>query len=265
MFLTITLNKLQMKFTYLMIFLCVSVYSQKSIKITYEQLTSFRDGFFEGLPDSSREQTKKAMTSPMTFELFNNDKISLFKSAEVKDILIPSTEPSQAGVIDRGTVLKLPEVWIMKDFKTEKTFAKRNIEEKNYYIQESFRKEEFIFTNEQKIIESFKCKRAYSLPKNKPNDTIKYWYTDEIPIFDGPYYTVGIPGLILKYERKNRVVYATKIEFFDKIITIDGLTKNIPIVTQKEFEIIKEKNTEPKSYTDENGRKIKTSTQVIKP
>ena len=90
MFLTITLNKLQMKFTYLMIFLCVSVYSQKSIKITYEQLTSFRDGFFEGLPDSSREQTKKAMTSPMTFELFNNDKISLFKSAEVKDILIPS-------------------------------------------------------------------------------------------------------------------------------------------------------------------------------
>jgi GLPGLI family protein len=243
----------------------MNIYAQKSVKVTYEQITTFREGFFDAIPENTREQTKKAMTSPVTFELLNNDEVSLFKTADFKDILIPATGITEVGTIDQGTVLKLPEVWILKDFKKQKTLAKRNIGEKNYYIVEDFQKEDFIFTNEIQTIENYKCKMAYSFPKNKPNDTIKHWYTDDIPVFDGTYYTVGIPGLILKYERKNRVVYATKIEFFDYKINIKSTDKNTPLVSEKEFETIREKGDESKSYTDENGHKVSTSTIKIAP
>lgn len=254
-----------MKEIFIFLLFTMSLSAQKSIKVTYEQVTTFREGFFEAIPESTREQTRKAMTSPITFELLNNDEVSLFRTADSKDILIPATGIAEVGTIDRGTILKLPEVWILKDFKKQKTFEKRSIAEKNYYLTEDFQKEDFIYTDEEQIIENYKCKMAYSFPKNKPNDTIKHWYTDEIPVFDGTYYTVGIPGLILKYERKNRVVYATKIEFFDKKINIEGLDKETPLVSEQKFKAIREKGDETKSSTDKNGNTINTTTIKIAP
>jgi GLPGLI family protein len=252
-----------MKITYALLLFCITIYAQKSVKVTYEQVTTFREGFFDAIPENEREQTKKLMTSPLVFELYNNDDLSLFKSADVADINFPSTSVPEIGVENRGTIFKMPSIWILKNYEQRKTFNKSVVFDITYYVENEFRVEEFIFTNEVQIIEKNKCKMAYMLPKNRLNDTIKYWYADGIPISDGPYYTVGIPGLVLKYERKNRIIYATKIEFFDKKINIEGLDKSISTISEGEHKSLKENANKPQSYTDEKGTKVTTGSLKI--
>lgn len=73
-----------------------------------------------------------------------------------------------------------------------------------------------------KIINGYKCTKAVSVIKNK-----KYvaWFTEEIPISNGPYVFGGLPGLILQMECRDRVSYS---------FTMIGLTKSVqPLVLTK--------------------------------
>jgi GLPGLI family protein len=73
-----------------------------------------------------------------------------------------------------------------------------------------------------KIIKGYKCLKAVSVVKNK-----KYvaWFTEDIPISNGPYVFGGLPGLILQLECRDRVSYS---------FTMIGLTKSVqPLVLTK--------------------------------
>lgn len=72
------------------------------------------------------------------------------------------------------------------------------------------------------IIKGYRCSKAYCIMKNK-----KYvaWFTEEIPISNGPYVFGGLPGLILQLECRDRVSYS---------FTMIGLTKSVqPLVLTK--------------------------------
>ncbi|UQD55331.1 GLPGLI family protein [Flavobacterium sp. K5-23] len=227
--------------------------AQQSIKVTYEQVTIYHDNFFNNFQEHERETIKKIFTTPQQFELINNGDYSTYESLKVKDKTILSNIPTTDEDINQGTIVKIPKTYILKNYSNNKSYTKTEIDEKEYYTERPFPEDEFIFTSDEKVIDNYKCKLAYQLPKLKPTDTIKYWYTQEIPVFDGPYYTAKIPGLVIRYERKQRVIYATKIEFFDKKIILDKLDRKIPLISDIEYEKIKEEDLKPKNYTDENG------------
>lgn len=227
--------------------------AQQSIKVTYEEVNIYPESFFNAFQEHERETIKNAFTTPKLFKLTNSGDVSIYESLEVKDKTIPSNISNTKEEINQGTIVKSVKTWIFKNYNTQKTITKSNIDEKEYYTESIFPNEDFIFTDEEKVIDNYKCKLAYHLPNLKPTDTIKYWYTQEIPVYDGPYYTAKIPGLVIRYERKQRVIYATKIEFFDTKIIIDELNKKIPLISEIEYKKLKLEALKPKTYTDENG------------
>ena len=236
--------------------------AQKSIKITYEQKSMYSDAFFNQIPEGSRESFRTILAKPSYFELINNGDYSLFKSINLKEEAVPSTEISTKTVIHQGTIFTPLKVFILKDFSSGISTECAVIKEKEYYVQKSFSKEALFNDNKSKVIDGYMCKSAYAL--NTANDTIRYWYTQDIPVIDGPFSMHDIPGLILSVESKNRIVYATKIEFFDKKLVLETIPKNAEFITKEELVIKRVDALKAESYTDEFGAKHETHSIHIK-
>lgn len=236
--------------------------AQQSVKITYEQKIFYSDAFFSQIPGGASEEFKAAFRKPKTFELINNGDNSLFQSTIEKEIVIPSTEANSETSINKGTFIKPFNVWILKDFTKQSIIKSATVEDQEYYVEQPFLVEDIIYDKRTKVIDGYTCLSAFTV--SAKNDTIQYWYTQEIPIIDGPFTMTAIPGLVLSTESKKKVVYVTKIEFFDKKVVVDGVNKKIPFVTELELKNKIEESRKPKSYTDEFGKKFESNSIIIK-
>ena len=236
--------------------------AQKSVKVSYEQKIYYADSFFNQLPENDRGMMRIALSKPTYFELINNGDFSLFKSVNLREEIIASKEVNTETYINKGTIIKPRTVWILKNF-TKKFFVEStHVKEQEYYVEQPFLIEELKYDKRVKVIDGYKCMSAYST--NTTNDTIQYWYTQEIPIIDGPFAPTTIPGLVLSVESKKKIQYATKIEFFDKKLIIDGINKQTPIITNKDLQNKIQESRKPKSYTDEFGKKHESHSVIIK-
>lgn len=236
--------------------------AQQSVKITYEQKIFYSDSFFSQIPGGASEEFKAAFRKPKTFELINNGDNSLFQSTIEKEIVIPSTEANSETSINKGTFIKPFNVWILKDFTKQSIIKSTTVEDQEYYVEQPFMVEDIIYDKRSKVIDGYTCLSAFTV--SAKNDTIQYWYTQKIPIIDGPFTMTAIPGLVLCTESKKKVIYVTKIEFFDKKLVIDGVNKNTSFVTELELKNKIEESRKPKSFTDEFGKKLESNTVIIK-
>jgi GLPGLI family protein len=249
-------------FLFFAVLFFTSMFAQKSIKISYEQKFLYADTFFNQFPEGDREGYKAFFSKPTSFELINNGDFSLFKSINLKEEIIPSKEVSTATSINRGTMIKPFKVWILKDFTKQSSVSSTKVDDKEYYTEKPFSVEELKYDKRVKVIDGYTCMSAYSV--SAVNDTIQYWYTQEIPIVDGPFLMNTIPGLVLSMESKKRVVYVTKIEFFDKKLELDTIDKKISFISLGDLAKMKEEALKPKSYVDELGAKHSTNSIQIK-
>jgi GLPGLI family protein len=236
--------------------------AQQSVKITYEQKIFYSDAFFSQIPGGASEEFKAAFRKPKTFELINNGDNSLFQSIMEKEIIIPSSEANSETSINKGTFIKPFNVWILKDFTKQSIIKSATVKDQEYYVEQPFMVEDIIYDKRTKVIDGYTCLSAFTV--SAKNDTIQYWYTQEIPIIDGPFTMTAIPGLVLSTESKKKVVYVTKIEFFDKKVVVDGVNKKIPFITELELKNKIEESRKPKSYTDEFGKKFESNSIIIK-
>lgn len=236
--------------------------AQQSVKITYEQKIFYSDAFFSQIPGGASEEFKAAFRKPKTFELINNGDNSLFQSTIEKEIVIPSTEANSETSINKGTFIKPFNVWILKDFTKQSIIKSATVEDQEYYVEQPFLVEDIIYDKRTKVIDGYTCLSAFTV--SAKNETIQYWYTQEIPIIDGPFTMTAIPGLVLSTESKKKVVYVTRIEFFDKKVVVDGVNKKIPFITELELKNKIEESRKPKSFTDEFGKKLESNTVIIK-
>ncbi len=70
-----------------------------------------------------------------------------------------------------------------------------------YYKYENEEKINWKILNETKTISTYKCRKAVGKYRNK---NITAWYTEEIPISEGPYTFKGLPGLVIEaYDDKD--------------------------------------------------------------
>jgi GLPGLI family protein len=237
-------------------------YAQKSIKVSYEQRILYSDSFFNQLPEQDREEFRVVLSKPNRFELTNNGDFSLFKSLDLKEEVIASKEVNTATSINKGTSIKPFKVWVLKDFTKQSNVSCTEVEDKEYYVEKPFSVEELKYDKKVKVIDGYTCMSAFSV--SSTNDTIQYWYTQEIPVIDGPFIMNTIPGLILSIESKKKLVYVTKIEFFDKKLEIETINKKVSFVIEADLVKLKNEALKSKSYTEENGGKHSTHSIQIK-
>ncbi len=235
--------------------------AQKTIKVSYEQKFIYNDSFFNQIPEDSREELKSFMTAPTYLQLTNNGDLSLYESVNTKEKVIASNEKSTATHQNLGMILKPFKVWFLKDFKKESSISSTTVSNEEYFVEAPFEKEVLHYDGKTKIIDGYNCLSAYALRSNK--DTIQYWYTQDIAVIDGPMTPIDIPGLVLSMESNKKVVYATKIEFFDDM-PIAPVPNNAIFISKKELDILQAKYLEPQSYVDDAGVKHESYSVRIK-
>lgn len=207
------------------LFSCCFCWAQQSIRVTYECRSKFS---YYGSPE--KEIANKAL-----YQLTNNGLLSEFKSIETID----KQQIMQMGKTATDTmiihVLHVNKGVDIKDYDLEMNFVKAELDGKLYFYSDKFKNATLNFKTELKKIDKYTCKLVEGV-NPIDNSPIKFWYTDEIPLADGPItYWMDLPGLILHVEYPLMEFYAVKIEFFDKILPISKFPDNTSFITRNEY------------------------------
>jgi GLPGLI family protein len=228
--------------------------AQQSVRVTYESVRLFPNSFLNSLSESQRTSLKESQKKPYVATLTNVGDESLYMSFEKKNDTIAGKDTGSKENVDKGIIMKGQKFWRLKNFKDKTQVGLVNIDNNDYYIKKQIEEPKIYFTNKDLQIGKYLCKYAYSI-NEKQNDTIKYWYTDEIPIDDGPKNVIGFPGLVLKIETKNSMEYAVKVEFFKEKIIFDKPKNFNKTITQDEYLKLKNEAEKPKTFFNAEGNK----------
>ena len=231
-----------------------SIFAQNSVQVTYETIRTFPESFFNNIPADQREAFKVNFSKPIYSQLTNNGEFSLHESINEKEILISAPVSQSANEMNLGTKILKKNMWNLKDLKNNKIYIEVNVSEKKYYLEKAIVNPVIVYTNKHIMIDKYKCKEAYVLSTKTPTDTIKYWIATDIPVNDAPVNELGFTGLVLKYQTKNAVQYATKIEFFDKKILLPQLDKKIPLIDEDNFKKLRSDSLKTRTFIDAEGR-----------
>ncbi len=112
---------------------------------------------------------------------------------------------------------KIMDKLYYKDFKAKKIFIEQFYSEK-IKIADSLPVLSWeILDEEPQTILGYSCKKAKVLDFGKE---VYAWYTEDIPISDGPGKFVGLPGLILKIKSQSKEIIANKVNLIQEKIDI---------------------------------------------
>jgi GLPGLI family protein len=236
------------------------LHAQQSVRITYESKTIYPDSYLRTFSESQKAAFDEAQKRPFYATLTNNGEESLYMSVNrKKDEVLQGKDTGNEYDIDKGIILKTPKYWRLKNYKEKNIIYLSIIDEKEYYYKKQIVEPQLYFTDKTLNVDKYLCNNAYRV-NLKNNDTIKYWYTKEIPIDDGPNTFVGLPGMVLKIESKNSLEYATKIEFFKEKIVIDRPKESYNLTPLEEINKLVLEAEKPKSYIDSDGKKHTSGT-----
>ncbi len=123
---------------------------------------------------------------------------------------------------------------------------RKGIFSKNEFLVQKKIENNWIFTNEVKFIQNFKCYKAYQEISIKNDEgtfyrTIIAWYCPEIPFTFGPKGYCDLPGLILELHDNNTVFGLTELSIYDNSLNIELPKKGEKIDYDKYLDILKER------------------------
>ena len=145
-----------------------------------------------------------------------------------------------------------------------KNFENKKIVEQKFFQNNTYLVERNLITFDWKInkeiieISGYKCKTAHTTYNG---NVIKAWFTEDIPVSNGPLIYDGLPGLILKIETPDREISATKVEFVEKLEIkqpTDGIKK-----TKEEMDAMLNELKTRQGYEKKEGNKTE-SVKIIR-
>lgn len=90
--------------------------------------------------------------------------------------------------------------FIFKDFKKKKLVIRTGIDTKNYLVEDTLDNFKWRISNEKKKILKFECIKATTNFRGREYEA---WFTEDIPIQNGPWKFCGLPGFIVSIKDKN--------------------------------------------------------------
>ncbi len=220
-----------MKFHFIIIIFLFSniANAQQSIRVLYESR-------FKAPKSATKTELLSVLYQPRLYQLTNNGNLSEFRSIEKK-----RKEETTQGKENRSdtiflTTVGLDESICLKDFAENINYCKYRLSDRFVYVQDPFQNQQITYKADVKKIDIYKCKLAESFDTIN-SGLIKYWYTTDIPIVDGPLlYWVNLPGLILHIDAPLVDYYAVKIEFINDILPINKFPTSTRFISSIEFE-----------------------------
>ncbi|TDP60352.1 GLPGLI family protein [Flavobacterium dankookense] len=122
--------------------------------------------------------------------------------------------------------IKTKEKFIFKDFNKNKIYEELFLDEK-FNVYDDIVEWNWEILNETEIFLGYKCKKAKS---NSYGNEVIAWFTEDIPIANGPARFNGLPGLILKIKLSFLEINAYEVKFKKEKIKVEQ-----PVLDKKTF------------------------------
>ncbi len=224
----------------LAIFTIVSCNAQ-SLKVEYTETMDLSKQL-ESIEDPTIKQLVLAQTGKAQhYELISSKGVSLYQEKQQEQ-----GNNGNVKVLREGNI-------VYKNHKTKQIVKQRNFMSRTFLIENKLTKPAWQLTNETIKIGDYSCKKA--LLKIGDN-SITAWFTEEIPINEGPQEYFGLPGLIMKVKLESTVIEAIKITPLKQKTVLNPPMKGKK-VTQAEYnKIVKEKTESLGGKDSGNGVKI---------
>jgi GLPGLI family protein len=161
------------------------------------------------------ELSKKA-SKPMTFSYVYSEKKSIQNLISVEKSSIDTTYIEKYGTKYQttSTVNRSSSITYYKNFDSKKYKVLFTRNEKDTNIKETLPSFNWKLINEIKTINGYTCKKATTTNTAfNSNQSIVAWYTESIPVNDGPMQYNGLPGFIIQIE-----INKTSLQTFDKLV-----------------------------------------------
>ncbi|MCT3923110.1 GLPGLI family protein [Elizabethkingia anophelis] len=160
----------------------------------YRSIPDLRIGY-EFIFQTDSTDTKSKKSEIMNLFLAKDKSIFESNTKYKYDSIVSNYIKLNSKIIDFDAIQK-PQVWIsiFKDFNNNELIYSDRIMKYKLFYQSNIDKIQWKLLSETKIILGYKSKKAICHFRGR---NYIAWYTEKIPITDGPYKFNGLPGLIL--------------------------------------------------------------------
>lgn len=143
---------------------------------------------------------KKLINDQATLSPRIENYIVYFEQDRSLELLIPLAphqmpQSNEGQGISVGIIKSGKPYFLLKDFKTKNLTWGPNISFKHHLVEDTLANFVWKLTNEKKQILSYNCKKATTSFRGRDFEA---WYTEEVPLKNGPWKFCGLPGLIVK-------------------------------------------------------------------
>jgi GLPGLI family protein len=159
--------------------------------------------------------SKKA-AKPMTFSYTYSQNKSIQNLISVEKSSIDTTYIEKYGskYETTSTVNRPSSITYYKNLDAKKYKVLFTLNGKDTNVKEPLPTFNWKLIDENKIINGYSCKKATTTNTAfNANQSIVAWYTESIPVNDGPMHYNGLPGFIIQIESNK-----TSIQTFDKLV-----------------------------------------------
>ncbi|MHA7059380.1 GLPGLI family protein [Aquimarina sp. M1] len=248
-----------MKRIILLLLLCPSLFFSQSYEIIYEEFfVSANGGSIDSLQERLKNNDDSTKTNLTSYKkLFRyTDGISSYNIIDKSEEIIDQEKSNSTEIYS----YKIQMATYYKNQK-ENLFLNKypNYSSMLYgediLITDTLLKHDWELTNIEENVSGYTCKLAKTV--DYKGNSILIWYTDEIPINDGPREFWGLPGLVIQLQINEAVlVVAKSIKKLDKKIDIKKIEGG-NVMTIKEFLVLKKELEKPGVRTLPDGTMIK--------
>jgi GLPGLI family protein len=191
----------------------------------------------KGVGDNT-ELSKKA-AKPMIFSYVFSEKKSIQNLISLEKTSIDTSYIEKYGTKYETTssVSRPTSLSYYKDLETKKYKVVATQEAKDFNIVEKLTKFDWKLINENKIINGYTCKKATTTNTAfNSNQSIVAWYTEAIPVNDGPGQYQGLPGFIIQIEiDDNSISTFDKLVFSKENTPIEEPNNSVPELSFSEY------------------------------
>jgi len=198
--------------TYLLIIatlLSFPIHAQ-SLMVHYEERANIENQLKNVTDPQIKKEVAAHLSQPRNFTLFYENGVSLYvqnnESVNISGLSLKEMGNTRKVNIDKNSG------GLYKNQKTNEYLSEADIFGKKFLVIDQLKKYDWKLTNEEKIINKYKVKKAKAIING---ENITAWYSEEFPVHDGPEDYYGLPGLIIELnaEKKNyNAVTITKVD-----------------------------------------------------
>lgn len=187
------------------------------LKVTYEEVVNIPQELLLKLPS----HVQKEFLKPVRYTLIYDGNQSKYYM-EDKNVAVSVDDEFEP---ENKHTYQMVEFAVFKDYPNKKFILKTSLNNEEYLVDKDFYSEKWILKKEVKKIGNFNCKKAEI---TLSGETITAFYTEDIPVREGPSRYFGLPGLIVYLEAPDRNYSLVKVEN-PKELKIEKFKVGIPI------------------------------------